>query len=180
MRIRRIVVRLDAAPRNRAVREAATVLADKMGAELVGLFVENVDLLHFAGFPFACEVCFSSATRRALDVERMERSLRALADEARRTLGAIVGRTSVRWSFRVARGTVSRELLAAAGDAGLVIALEGAVDEAEHPASVRVVRAGDARALSAVLAEKAQGVLVVVGTDDARIGETLRALAEGA
>ena len=73
MKIRRIIVGLATAPRNRAVLEAAARLAGRMEAELVGLFVENINLLHFAGLPFACEVGFASATRRDLNVESMER-----------------------------------------------------------------------------------------------------------
>ena len=56
MTLRRIVVGLDAGPRDRAALEAAAQLAARMQAELVGLFVEDIDLLHLAGLPFAREV----------------------------------------------------------------------------------------------------------------------------
>jgi len=64
MKIRRVIVGLEPASRNAAKLEAAARLAARMEAELVGLFVENIDLLHFAGLPFAREVGFASATRR--------------------------------------------------------------------------------------------------------------------
>jgi hypothetical protein len=83
MKIRRIVVRLDPAPRSRTLLQAAAVLAGKMEIELVGLYVENMDLLHFAALPFAREVGVYSAKVRRLDVAAMERSLGAHAKQAR-------------------------------------------------------------------------------------------------
>lgn len=172
MKIRRIIVELESAPRSRAKLEVAAKLAAQMEAELVGMFVEDINLLHFAGMPFAREVCLASATRRPLDVEGMERSLRALASEAQRTLAMVAGRIPVRWSFRVARGTAGAELLAAATHADLVIANVEQPGDPAQPVPVRVVRAGDARALRAAM-DTSEGILVLVGADDAVIGGTL-------
>ncbi|HUJ86330.1 MAG TPA: hypothetical protein VLX30_05705 [Burkholderiales bacterium] len=121
MTLRRIVVGLDAGPRGRAALEPVAELAARMQAELVGLFVEDVDLLHLAGLPFAREVGYPSATTRALDVAGMERSLRAAADDVRRALASIAGRGPLTWSFRIARGTVLRELRAAAEHGDIVV-----------------------------------------------------------
>lgn len=178
MRIRRIIVGLEPAPRSRAVLEAAAELAVRMEAELVGLFVESQDLLHFAGLPFAREVGFTSATKRALDVESMERALRALAKEAQGTLAAIAERTPVQWSFRVARGSLAAELFAAVEEADLVIANVEEPDEVPASVRVRVVRADDPEALRAAL-EAEGGVLVLTGTDEAAVRAALRRLLEG-
>lgn len=175
MKIRRIIVGMEPAPRGRATLEAAAKLAARMEAELVGLFVENIDLLNFAGLPFAREVCLASATRRALDVEGVERHLRALARDAQQTLATVAGRVSVRWSFRVARGSAAGELLAAAADADLVIVDVGETDAFEQAIPVRVVRAGDPEALRAAM-EEGGGILVLAGADDAVVGETLHKL----
>lgn len=172
MKIRRIIIGLEPAPRTRTTLEAAARLAAQMEAELVGLFVENIDLLHFAGLPFAREVGFASATRRDLDVEGMERSLRALAREAQQTLAGVAGRVPVRWSFRVARGSGAAELLAAAADADLVIINVEEAGDLEQAIPVRVVRAGDPEALRAAM-EEGEGILVLAGADDAVVGETL-------
>jgi len=180
MKIRRIVVKVDPARRRRAVLEAAAALAEKLEAELVGLFVENVDLLHFAGLPFAREVGFTSATRRPLDVAAMERSLRALAKDAHETLALVARGTPVRWSFRVARGPEAPELLAGATAEDLVIANLSLADELARGATVRVVRAGDWDELREAMQAEAGGVLVLAGADDALVGETLRKLCEGA
>ena len=174
MKIRRVIVGLDPVLQSRALLEAAVELAGRMEAELLGLFVENQDLLHFAGLPFAREVGFASATRRTLDVESMERSLRALAKEAQRTLAAVAGRTPVQWSFRVVRGSPAAELLAAAEESDLVIANLQAAPEGPSSVSVRILRAGDVEALRAALEEAEGGVLVLAGADEDLVGETLR------
>jgi hypothetical protein len=113
MSARRIVLGLDAGTPRR-VLEAAAALAARTGAELVGLFVEDIELLQFAALPFAHEIGGASAARRSLDVASVERSLRALAAEAERMLAGTAGRCDVRWSFRVARGVLVDVLLAAA------------------------------------------------------------------
>jgi K+-sensing histidine kinase KdpD len=174
-KIRRIIVSLEPAPRNWAVLEAAARLAGRMEAELVGLFVENINLLHFAGLPFACETGFASATKRDLDVEGMERSLRALAREAHQSLAAVAGRVPVRWSFRVTRGLVAAELLAEAAESDLVIANIEQQDGLDQAVPVRIVRAGDSDALRAAL-EAGDGILVLAGADDTIVGDTLRDL----
>ncbi len=122
MKTRRIVVALDAATRPGAAVETAAKLAARLRAELAALFVEDVDLLHLAGFPFAREIGFPSAIRRELDVAAMERSWRRLAEDARRDIAAIAGRGALRWTFQVSRGSLAAQLFAAAAEADLVIA----------------------------------------------------------
>lgn len=94
--------------------EAAAALAGRIGAELTGLFVEDATLLRFAALPFAREIGFASAARRSTGVDAMERSLQALAGEARRVFAGVAERQDVRWSFRVERGVSPEALLAAA------------------------------------------------------------------
>ncbi|NOZ29507.1 MAG: universal stress protein [Chloroflexi bacterium] len=118
--IRRILVALDASPHSLAALEAAAELAARLEAELLGLFVEDINLLRLAGFPFAREVGSLSATPRPLDSQHIERELRAQADRARRAMARVAGRARVRWSFRVVRGQVASEVLAAASEADLV------------------------------------------------------------
>jgi len=177
VKIRRVIVALDPAPRHRALLEAAAEAAGRMEAELVGLFVENQDLLHFAALPFAREVGVASATRRPRDLESMERLLRALAKEAHEMLASIAGRAPVRWSFRVARGSPLVELLAAAEDADLVIA--NVEEPVELPPSLRlrIVRAGDLEALRAALEEEGGGIVLCAGADEASVRRLLRQLA---
>jgi hypothetical protein len=104
----------------------------------------------------------------------MERSLRALAKDAREVLEAVAGPARVQWSFRVARGVPAAELLAAAEESDLVIANLEAPPEAPPRVSMRIVRAGDVEALRDALEEAGGGVLVLTGSDAQQVGETLR------
>src|SRR5262245_60937536 len=118
--IRRIVVALDASPHSLAALAAAGELAEALRAELVGIFVEDVNLLHLAGLPFAREVTYLSGVARPLDSPSMERELRIQAEQARQTLAGVAGRRQLRWSFRVVRGQVTAELLTAAQEADVL------------------------------------------------------------
>lgn len=125
VRVRRIVVVLDAAARAEAALRAAAELAARREAELVALFLEDLDLVHLAGLPFAREIGFPSAASRALDVEAVERVLRRHAEQARRMVAEFAAGTPLKWSFQVARGALAEEILRAAAEAELVIAALG-------------------------------------------------------
>jgi len=119
---RRIVVAIDTGPPGKAALRAAAELAARLQAELLALYVEDVDLLNLAALPFAREIGFPSAAHRELDVEAVERLLRLHAEEARRTVEEFAARTPLKWSFQVTRGEFAEELLAAAAEADLVVA----------------------------------------------------------
>jgi len=117
--LRHILVALDASAHSLAAVEAAADLAAAMKAEMDGLFVEDINLIRLASLPFTLEVR-QTASVASLDLEQMERALKAQAAEARRALAAAAQRAHVQWSFRVARGRVAHEVLAAAAAADLV------------------------------------------------------------
>ena len=140
--IQRILVALDASPHSLAALEVASALADTLKAELVGIFVEDINLLHLAGLPFAREVRYWSVTDRPLDTSSMERELRLQAEQVKQTLAVVAGRRQLRWSFRVVRGQVAAELLTAAQEADLL-----ALGRASWGATRRVRLGATARAL---------------------------------
>jgi nucleotide-binding universal stress UspA family protein len=111
---------LDASTSGLAAMKTAVALASRMEAELLGLFVEDVNLLRLAALPFAREVSFFPATTRRLDSAGMERALRAQASWAEAALLEAADRQRVRCSFRVVRGEVTTQLLAAVRDIDLV------------------------------------------------------------
>lgn len=118
--IRRILMALDASASGLAAMETAALLASRMEAELLGLFVEDANLLRLAALPFAREVSFFPAGTRRLDSAGMERALRAQASRAEAALLEAADRQRVRCSFRVVRGEVTAQLLAAVRDIELV------------------------------------------------------------
>jgi nucleotide-binding universal stress UspA family protein len=118
--IRRIMVALDTSTHSLAALEAASALADALKAELIGVFVEDINLLHLAGLPFAREVRYLSLLDRPLNSLAMERQLRVQATQVRQALASVAARRQLKWSFRVVRGRVAVELLTAAQEADLL------------------------------------------------------------
>ena len=111
---RRIAVTLDALDLSSVALDQAARLARHMGAQLEGIFVEDIDLLQLAELPFLREVRRSSRSVEAMNPARMEQELRVLARRAERLLGEQAARHHVSWSFRIWRGSIDSELLAAA------------------------------------------------------------------
>lgn len=119
--LQRVLVALDASRASLDALSAAAALAARLGAELEGLFVEDVNLLRVAGMPFASQLSSLSGTPRPLERSAVELELRALAGAARASLAETARRLEVEWSFRVARGQVSGELLEAASKADVLV-----------------------------------------------------------
>jgi nucleotide-binding universal stress UspA family protein len=119
--IRRILVALDASPHSLSALEAAAELAASFQAELLGLFIEDINLLRSAEMPFAQEVGLASGRLRRLDSQLVERQLQARANQARRAMAAAAERARVRWSFETASGQIVSRLLAAALDVDILI-----------------------------------------------------------
>ncbi|MGD2078217.1 MAG: universal stress protein [Chloroflexota bacterium] len=142
--IKRILVALDASTHSLAALEAAADIAATLEAELIGLFVEDENLLHLAGLPFAQEVRAPWASSHQISSDRMEEDLRLQAAQARRALRAAAERVEARWSFRTVRGQVTPAVLKAALEADLV-----AMGRVSHPVSGRDRLGSTARAAAA-------------------------------
>lgn len=118
--IRRILVAMDASPQSLAALRAAVELGVRLEAELLGLFVEDIELLRLASSPYARELLLPTAKETPLDRAGMERKLKVQAELARKALAVAADRAKVKWAFRVARGSVPSEVLAAAAGCDLV------------------------------------------------------------
>ena len=139
--IRHILVALDASHHSLAALEAAAELAASLEAELEGIFVEDANLLRLAGLSVAREVRYPFAAPARPDPARMERALRAQAAQARQALARASEQRHVDWSFRVVRGEVALEVLAAAMEADLLT-----LGKASRPLTQRVRLGSTARA----------------------------------
>jgi hypothetical protein len=106
----RIWVALDQSPRGAAALAAATELAADLDAELAGLFVEDIDLQHLFGLPFAREYSLLWGGARPLSQTEMERAWRREAEALQQRLAEAAERQRLRWSFRIARGRLSAEV----------------------------------------------------------------------
>lgn len=119
--IRTIAVAIDNSPHSRASLEAAVKMASRLQAELVGIFVEDINLLRVAGLPFTEEIRRYSSTTSRLDEEQLERLLRLQAREARELLERAAEALTVRHTFRVLRGMVPDELMSASTEADILV-----------------------------------------------------------
>lgn len=125
--IRRIIFALDAATDSPDSLEAAAELAERLQAELVGLFVEDANLLRSAALPFVREINLASGQWQAFEPATVERDMRARAARARQLVEAVARRRRLAFSFQVARGEVGREVATVAGETDLIV-LEGLTD----------------------------------------------------
>lgn len=119
--IRRILVALDASTHSAAALQAAAELASRYGAELLGLYVEDINLLRLGELPFAQEIGQFTAIRRQLDIREVERQIRGQTGQVRRMFEITTRQAQVRWSFQVTRGTVASEVLGAASEVDALV-----------------------------------------------------------
>lgn len=118
--IRRILVALDASSHSLAALEEAANLAASMEAELMGLFIEDINLIRLASLPFARQISYPSGAEESLDPGRLERELKVRGEHARKALAAAAERAQRPWSFRTVRGEITAEILTAAEPADVV------------------------------------------------------------
>lgn len=117
----RILVALDDAGAALAALAAAAALASRLRAELLGLYVEDIDLLRLAGLPFARSVGHSLALEQPLDFEGVERAFRRQAERMKELLEEAAERERLAWSFRVSRGRLLEAMMEQAGQSDLMV-----------------------------------------------------------
>jgi len=118
--IQRIVVALDSSQSGLSALELAAHLAAALGAELEGVFVEDINLVRLARLPFLREVMACSLVEQAISPDSMQRDLHALARQAERTLLRVAEVRGVPCSFRVWRGHTRVETLSTSFDADIL------------------------------------------------------------
>ena len=181
--IRRIVVAVDASPHSRAAMEAAVRLAARFNAELVGLFVEDINVLRIAGLPTAQEFGIHSAQRRHINTVDLERQLRVRGRQVQDSFRLLSDQASIQGTFRVTRGSVGTEIQSAAADADVLImgrAGWSQLRERQVGSTTRAVCRAEAPGITAVLhsgAQLAPPILVVYDASEA--AEKALVFAEG-
>jgi nucleotide-binding universal stress UspA family protein len=118
--IRHIVTTVDASETGHRALETAVRLAAVMGAELEGVFVEDINLIRMSGLPFLREVRVWSLAEEAISAPRMQRELRTLARYAERMLAQAAKKMGVPWSFQVWRGRAEATSLSRAFSADIL------------------------------------------------------------
>lgn len=121
-RFRRILIALDSSPPSLWALRAAAELAARAGADLAGVFVEDVRLLRVAALGLPAHVSLPvAAAGEALEASAVEAQYRVLAAQARRALAVAAEPLPGRPSLRVVRGSVVEQVLAAAETADLLV-----------------------------------------------------------
>lgn len=110
----RILVALDASVQSGTALGIAAALAARCNAELCALFIEDVNLIHLAEYPFAMEVDSMSGVERKLDKMTMARSLEDRLAQARQLLSQVTQSARVQATLRVVRGHYVAEAFSAA------------------------------------------------------------------
>ena len=145
----RIVLALGSTAQSAASMTIALHLAHDAQATLESVFVEDIDLLHLAGLPFTQELGRTSGALRPLQHADLEALLRRRAEQARRLITEHAVAARLEFSFRVARGTIAREAIAAAAHAEWVVVTEGSAQPVAGRPSGRATNAPVAVVLEA-------------------------------
>lgn len=125
----RVLALLDASRHSLGALEAAVKLASQGQTELVALYVEDVDLLTCAAFPFSCEIGAQTGLPRPLSPASLETSIALQLQRVHRALAVAVAGRSLPHRLEVARGQVATAALTMAGpDDLLVLGKAGATE----------------------------------------------------
>ncbi|GGE67878.1 hypothetical protein GCM10011533_20290 [Streptosporangium jomthongense] len=107
----RVLILLDGSRLSLAALEAAAEIASARNAEVLGIFVEELNLLRTAGYGFAREVGGSSGLARPLEATVLQARMQALAEQARRSLQHAMARRGLVQTLKLCRGRVAEEVL---------------------------------------------------------------------
>jgi hypothetical protein len=117
----RITVMLGSSDADRTTLEILGLLTAETRAEILGLFLEDPELLALAELPVAREYCQLTHAERRLEVSDLERQLRIQARAAEQALAGIAGRSGFNWSFRTVRGSLAGLLADATREMDLLL-----------------------------------------------------------
>ncbi len=118
---KRILVTLDQSGYGISVLRVAAGMAAKLQGELLGLLVEDINLIRLAELPFSREVNLFEEGGYHLCLDSLEKQLRSQAERLRHNLASIAGQQKIPWSFRLARGRLAAEIMAVMREVDVLI-----------------------------------------------------------
>jgi nucleotide-binding universal stress UspA family protein len=118
--ITRILVALDASPNSFAALRTAIDLAQRLQAEVLGIFIEDINLHRLGNLPFAQEIGHYTARSRQINSHHIRLQFRAQSRRSRNMLEKLAREAHVRWSYRVLRGSTA-DLKDVAEEADLIV-----------------------------------------------------------
>jgi len=117
----RITVMFGNTDADRSALEMLGLLTAETPSEILGLFMEDSELLSLADLPVAREYCCLTQVERQLNSADLQRQLRIQARSAQQALAAIAERIGFSWSFQTVRGSLAGLLESAAQDMDLLL-----------------------------------------------------------
>jgi len=84
----------------------AVAMAASANTLLRCLFIEDEDLLQVTGLPCTREITLTTARERPISIDQMQRSLRSVASQFKKTLQHEAQALQITWSFDTVRGRV--------------------------------------------------------------------------
>ncbi|MCI0505111.1 MAG: hypothetical protein L0Z73_03275 [Gammaproteobacteria bacterium] len=120
-KVLQVLLALDAASHDINALETAVLLASQLRAELIGLFIEDMDLLRSANLPFAREIVSGSGEERSITSDHIERALRAWASQVQAQLVKEAQKANIKCTFRTVRSRRIETLLSETGVSKLLI-----------------------------------------------------------
>lgn len=121
LRVTRILVAIHPALADQPTVSTAASMAALLHAELVGLFIEDANLVKLAGLPFVRVVDPLSAQPRTLGTAELERSLRIRLHRAQTVVTRSAEGLRIRSSLQVVRGSYLGAALAAASELDVLL-----------------------------------------------------------
>ncbi|MGR4068020.1 universal stress protein [Billgrantia sp. C5P2] len=119
--VARVLALLDASRHSLAALAAAVDLASQRHVELVALYVEDLDLLRCAAFPFSCEIGAQSGLTRPLTPDSLENSIAHQLQRVQQALAEAVAGRDLRHRLEVSRGQIAVEALTKAGPGDVLV-----------------------------------------------------------
>lgn len=104
-----------------ALLELAASLARSQGAQLSALFIEDINLFHLAGLPFATEVDRVTSAELKFDVDRIGSASARRIKRIRQQLDELAKKSELTVSLTVVRGHYLAEAMAASATMDLLL-----------------------------------------------------------
>ena len=121
LKFRRILMALDPASEDLSAVEETAALARRLQAELLSLFVEDIDLVRLAQHPEVSAFSTLSAGPQPFAAENLKRALKLQLARSRHAVEQAAARQRIKAVFQVRQGRPVPEILSAAGAVDLVV-----------------------------------------------------------
>ncbi len=118
---KRILVTMDQSGYGMSALRVAAGMAAELQGELLGLLVEDINLIRLAELPFSREVSLFAEGGYHLCPDTLEKQLRSQAERLRHNLASIAGQRKIPWSFLLARGRLAVEIMAVMREVDVLI-----------------------------------------------------------